>query len=535
MPTVGGAPGGGYYAFFTTINATTGAAVNADSLPTAIAYKNAVDDHTNFALTVTNITTGLYKITGTIPAGYVGGDSVSVVVSATIGTIAGAKVVDEFLAAPANYYAAVIDSSGRVDVGKILGTASQGAAGYVGLDWGQITNKTTTNALTGTTISSSSAPTAAQIATAVWTDTTAGDFTTATSPGKIIFSQLGGAFTTTSSSVFSTAALANGPTGGSAPTAAQVATAVWQDTTSGDFTVSGSIGKSLFTSGAVPGAAGGLFIAGTNAATTVTTAFTTTFTGNLTGSAGSIAGVSFPAGFSTLTTSTIAAAVWDLATSGHTTSGTFGAALVTASSAGDPWATAVPGSYTSGQAGYVLGHNLDVAVSTRLAASGYTAPPTVVEIDTQLSSTHGAGSWAGGGSSGLDAAGVRAAIGMANPDLDTQLAAIAGGITTITTQTVTPAPTVAEIDTQLSSTHGSESWGGGAAVLAADGLDSVVIEAGINARQALSAMAATLCGRSVNVSAGAPDFKAIGHPTVSRVTGVVTSGDRTNITLHLPT
>jgi hypothetical protein len=39
-----------------------------------------------------------------------------------------------------------------------------------------------------------------------------------------------------------------------------------------------------------PGAAGGVFIAGTNAATTVTTAFTTTFTGNLTGSVASVAG-----------------------------------------------------------------------------------------------------------------------------------------------------------------------------------------------------------------------------------------------------
>jgi hypothetical protein len=79
-------------------------------------------------------------------------------------------------------------------------------------------------------------------------------------------------------------------------TASQAATAVWQDTTSGDFTVAGSIGKSLFTSGAVPGAAGGLFIAGTNAATTVTSSFTTTFTGNLTGSVASVtAGVSLAA------------------------------------------------------------------------------------------------------------------------------------------------------------------------------------------------------------------------------------------------
>jgi len=57
--------------------------------------------------------------------------------------------------------------------------------------------------------------------------------------------------------------------GATAPTAAQVATAVWQDTTAGDFTTAGSIGKSLFTSGAVPGAAGGLFLAGSNAATTI--------------------------------------------------------------------------------------------------------------------------------------------------------------------------------------------------------------------------------------------------------------------------
>lgn len=83
--------------------------------------------------------------------------------------------------------------------------------------------------------------------------------------------------------------------GATAPTAAQVATAVWQDTTAGDFTVTGSVGKGVYTSGAVPGASGGLFIAGSNAATTVN------FTGNLSGSIGSvgsggIAAASFAAG-----------------------------------------------------------------------------------------------------------------------------------------------------------------------------------------------------------------------------------------------
>lgn len=48
------------------------------------------------------------------------------------------------------------------------------------------------------------------------------------------------------------------------PSAAAIATAIFQDTTPGDFTVAGSIGKSLFTSGNAPGAAGGLAIVGSS-------------------------------------------------------------------------------------------------------------------------------------------------------------------------------------------------------------------------------------------------------------------------------
>lgn len=48
--------------------------------------------------------------------------------------------------------------------------------------------------------------------------------------------------------------------------------------------------KTDFLPSATAGAAGGVFIAGTNAATTITTALTTTFTGNLTGSVGSVTG-----------------------------------------------------------------------------------------------------------------------------------------------------------------------------------------------------------------------------------------------------
>ena len=65
-------------------------------------------------------------------------------------------------------------------------------------------------------------PTAAAIATAVWTDATSGDFTVSGTPGKVLVGQLGGSFSTATSSVFTIAALANGPsgTGGSFPSAA---------------------------------------------------------------------------------------------------------------------------------------------------------------------------------------------------------------------------------------------------------------------------------------------------------------------------
>lgn len=48
--------------------------------------------------------------------------------------------------------ALAVDASGRVDIGKILGTASQGAAGYMGPDWGHVNAPTTTVGLSGTTI-----------------------------------------------------------------------------------------------------------------------------------------------------------------------------------------------------------------------------------------------------------------------------------------------------------------------------------------------------------------------------------------------
>lgn len=98
------------------------------------------------------------------------------------------------------------------------------------------------------------------------------------------------------------------------------------------------------------------------------------------------------------TAAAISDAVWDETVADHNGAGSTGAALAAAGGSGDPWSTALPGAYSAGTAGYIIGTNLNATVSSRLATAGYTAP--------------------------LDAAGVRAAVGLASANLDTQLAAI---------------------------------------------------------------------------------------------------------------
>lgn len=110
------------------------------------------------------------------------------------------------------------------------------------------------------------------------------------------------------------------------------------------------------------------------------------------------------------TAAAITDAVWDEAISGHLTSGTTGAALNGAGSAGDPWTTALPGAYGAGTAGYIVGTNLDAAVSSI------------------------------SGGSGLDAAGVRAAIGLASANLDTQLGTIDSNVDSVLVDTGTDIP-----------------------------------------------------------------------------------------------
>lgn len=73
-----------------------------------------------------------------------------------------------------------------------------------------------------------------------------------------------------------------------------------------------------------------------------------------------------------VSTGAVVNGVWNEATSLHQTAGTTGKALTSAASAGDPWTTALPGTYTAGQAGFIVGTNLDTTISSRMAS--YTQP-----------------------------------------------------------------------------------------------------------------------------------------------------------------
>jgi hypothetical protein len=76
-----------------------------------------------------------------------------------------------------------------------------------------------------------------------------------------------------------------------------------------------------------------------------------------------------------LTPAAIAAAVWDLALTGHTGAGTTGQALSAAGSAGDPWITTLPGSYTGAQAGALLAALQDLAEAISAKTDNLPASP----------------------------------------------------------------------------------------------------------------------------------------------------------------
>lgn len=76
--------------------------------------------------------------------------------------------------------------------------------------------------------------------------------------------------------------------------------------------------------------------------------------------------------------------VWDEAIAGHLTAGSTGESLSSAGSAGDPWATSLPGAYGAGTAGKIVGDNINATISSRSTLTAADVWTYVTRTLTQL-------------------------------------------------------------------------------------------------------------------------------------------------------
>jgi hypothetical protein len=121
-------PGDPFSFQFTTSSPTTGALANADSLPTGKQVHNGVDDSTN-AVTITNVSTGVYKATGTILGSYVSGDDFQVRINATVGGVSSGGLhdygaLDKFRISDVAVVGGVNVSAAGLDLVKTEGTVN---------------------------------------------------------------------------------------------------------------------------------------------------------------------------------------------------------------------------------------------------------------------------------------------------------------------------------------------------------------------------------------------------------------------------
>jgi hypothetical protein len=281
-----------------------------------------------------------------------------------------------------------------MDLKYTLGTISPATAGYVAIDWGQVTNKTTANALTETTIATSQV--VASVSGAVGSVTGAvGSVSGAVGSvtgnvGGNVVGSVGSVTAAVTLSAGDSPVIQTGTAGAGGASTITIATAVGTTAdlvgcrvkiTSGtganqERVITGyanstkvvtvdyawvtqpdntSVYAILFDNAPVLSSSLAVTFANTSIASVTTVTMTTNLT-NL---------PSIPANWITaagIASGALVAAVWDGAISGHTTTGTFGGALNAAGSAGDPWATVIPGAYSAGTAGHIVGTALpDIA------------------------------------------------------------------------------------------------------------------------------------------------------------------------------
>jgi hypothetical protein len=264
-----------------------------------------------------------------------------------------------------------------------------------------------------------------------------------------------------------------------------------------------------------------------------------------------------PAGGGGLTVQDIVDGVWDEPLADHLDSGTTGAGLNAAGSAGDPWATTLPGAYGAGTAGKIVGDNINATVSSRLASASYTAPDnagiTAIKAKTDNLPTDPADQSAveaaiTAAASSLATASALSTVSGLVDDLETRLTATrAGYLDNLSAGAVATQASVHTIDDYLDTEiaaikaqtdliPASPAAVGSAMTLSNAGIDAIFdradgVETGYTLRQALRIMAAALAGELSGAATTTITIRNI-TDTKARITAVVDAdGNRTAVSL----
>lgn len=245
----------------------------------------------------------------------------------------------------------------------------------------------------------------------------------------------------------------------------------------------------------------------------------------------------------------LAAAPWDLATTGHTTSGTFGAAMNAAGAAGDPWSTSLPGAYSSGSAGYLIGTYVNASISAVKAKTDNlpSDPADASDISSAFSTVNSTLSTIAGyldteiaaikaktdnlPSDPADASDIAASFSTVNSTLSTIAGYIDTEVATIVTQTSAASIrsalglASANLDTQLD-----------ALPTAAENATALMdlsngIETGVTPRQALRLILAAEAGKLSGAATTTITIRNVGDSKDRIVATVDADGNRSALTL----
>jgi hypothetical protein len=277
---------------------------------------------------------------------------------------------------------------------------------------------------------------------------------------------------------------------------------------------------------------------------------TTNISGNLSGSVGSVTG-SVGSVASNVTVGTnndktgyaltggehtqIASDVLDATAANHNTSGSVGNKINSAAAAGDPWTATIPGSYATGSAGQVIGSRIDAAISSRQATGNVTVggyasgqDPASLVLDVSAASHNQAGS-------------IGAKITSAASAGDPWSTSLPGSYAAGTAGAIVGGRLDAAVSSRQASFTVPANFGllsvdaSGRMVLQPTGLDPIVIETGLNARQALSVIASANAGVLTGATGTNIAIQAANAPTINRISAVVdANGDRNSVSLNLP-